>query len=307
MEGGEEAARRRQAILTPGACTRTKLETPKPALSSDHLTVSTVYRSLAPLITLIHTGLGTAHDCASTKRSVLRAMYMLALLSAVVSDLAAPAANDAIQLHAEPNIWLAHGFLSDSSVSHVLSRLPKDESAYTPCIGQVEEYSSKRCTFLPVVGDSVIETVVAKIQAAWKIDTSALTKSGLPVIRYLPGAPPVGVHGDIGANGLVPNATLVLYLTDSEQSSGQTYFPSIGPEGGVQVTPRRGSIPFRMSTDAAIQTQRSGTACVPFRQTPRPTASSCKSRLSILSPRALARAQAMHCIWRMRTLNTSVE
>ena len=169
-------------------------------------------------------------------------MYMLALLSAVVSDLAAPAANDAIQLHAEPNIWLAHGFLSDSSVSHVLSRLPKDESAYTPCIGQVEEYSSKRCTFLPVVGDSVIETVVAKIQAAWKIDTSALTKSGLPVIRYLPGAPPVGVHGDIGANGLVPNATLVLYLTDSEQSSGQTYFPSIGPEGGVQVTPRRGSI-----------------------------------------------------------------
>ena len=87
---------------------------------------------------------------------------------------------------------------------------------------------------LPVAGDALLEEVTATIGTTWNIDVSLLRRDGLPIIRYLPGAPSVGVHGDIGATGLVPNVTLVLYLTDGEaasgeveqkQGSGQTFFP----------------------------------------------------------------------------------
>jgi len=127
----------------------------------------------------------------------------------------------------------------------MLARLPATEGAWEPCIGQVDEFASKRCTLLPVAADKVLEDTIARIGEQWDIDTSLLQK-GLPVIRYLPGAPPVGVHGDKGASGLVPNATLVLYLTDGEGASGQTFFP----EAGVEVTPRRGSILSWMNINA---------------------------------------------------------
>ena len=85
--------------------------------------------------------------------------------------------------------------------------------------------------------------VIGKLAEQWDIDTSMLTK-GLPVIRYLPGAPPVGVHGDKGGNGAVPNATLLMYLTNSEladqpdSASGQTFFPEVN----VVVSPHRGNV-----------------------------------------------------------------
>ena len=133
--------------------------------------------------------------------------------------------------------WVAHNFLSQEAVTHMLSKIPKEESAYEPCIGQVDQFASKRCTFLPAKDDEIISAAIAKIGHTWQVDTSRLAK-GLPIIRYLPGAPAVGKHGDMNEHGVVPNATLVLYLTDAEHESGQTIFP----EAGVTVTPQSGSV-----------------------------------------------------------------
>jgi len=118
--------------------------------------------------------------------------------------------------------------------------VPKDEAAYTPCIGQVAEFDSKKCTFLPVVGDALVEAALAKVEHAWNIDVDQIAKQGLPIIRYLPGAPQVGKHGDEDRHGVVPNATLVIYLTKPSGTSngGRTVFP----EAKLEVTPRQGSV-----------------------------------------------------------------
>ena len=120
---------------------------------------------------------------------------MLSALSASLSftggdaaDLARPAVEAAERLSDAPNIWIARDFLSAATVAHMRSKVPKDEGAYHPCIGQVDEFDSKRCSFLPVEGDALLEAALAQIGHAWGIDTSRL-RQGLPLIRYLPGAP----------------------------------------------------------------------------------------------------------------------
>ena len=51
---------------------------------------------------------------------------------------------DATRLASEPNLWLARGFISSPAAEALLARVPKEESAYAPCIGQVEEFSHKK-------------------------------------------------------------------------------------------------------------------------------------------------------------------
>jgi len=120
-----------------------------------------------------------------------------------------------------------------------------------PCIGQVDEFDSKRCTMLPVKGDAILEAALAKVENTWDVDVKRLAEEGLPIIRYLPGAPAVGKHGDEDRHGVVPNATLVLYLTNTDHTaagaSGQTIFP----EADVTVTPRGGSILSFQNVDGA--------------------------------------------------------
>ena len=161
-------------------------------------------------------------------------LLSLACWSAHGLDLARPAEN-ATQLSSSPSIWLTRNFLSSDTVWHMIASVPKNESAYMPCIGQVEEFESKRCTMLLVAGDPIIEAALAKIGNAWNMDMSRIAEGGLPIIRYLPGAPPVGKHGDEDRHGVVPNATLVIYLTNGD---GQTIFP----EADVAVTPQLGSV-----------------------------------------------------------------
>ena len=122
----------------------------------------------------------------------------------------------------------------------MLSKVPKDEAAYSPCIGQVDEFDSKRCTFLPVVGDALLEAQLAKIEHSFDIDVAQLKSGGLPIIRYLPGAPPVGKHGDEDRHGLVPNATLVVYLTGATGGGGSAAGQTVFPEAGVAVSPTPG-------------------------------------------------------------------
>lgn len=55
-------------------------------------------------------------------------------------------------------------------------------------------------------------------------------------------------HGDEGADGRVPNATIVIYLTDaSSDIGGETFFPELD----VRVTPRRGAALSFANVDAA--------------------------------------------------------
>jgi len=184
----------------------------------------------------------------------LRPPIMFGLLSATQSlphgsDLAAAPNHQGTRLAASPPIWLQEDFFSGDHIQKVLSKIPKDESAWEPCVGQKSEFKSKRCTMLPVKGDTVMEDMVSKLEKAWDVDMSSLL-SGLPVIRYLPGAPPVGLHGDMGHDGLVPNSTIVMYLTNSDKkedgsATGQTKFP----DANVEVAPRAGSLLSFQNTD----------------------------------------------------------
>lgn len=164
------------------------------------------------------------------------AISAAALLSAT-TDLARPSVPAAERLSASPNIWITHDFLAPTTIAHLLKMVPKDEAAYMPCIGQVDDFESKRCAMLPARNDPIVEAVLDKFASHYDVDIKRLREAGLPIIRYLPGAPPVGKHGDEDRHGTVPNATLVVYLTPST-GSGQTIFP----EAGVQVTPRPGSV-----------------------------------------------------------------
>ena len=84
---------------------------------------------------------------------------------------------------------LRRNVLSDAAVDHIVGLVPTDEALWAPCIGQIEEFASKRCTLIPV--DADVQRSLAAISATFGVDTSALDM--LPIIRYLPGAPPVGV------------------------------------------------------------------------------------------------------------------
>jgi len=171
-------------------------------------------------------------------------MFALSFALALsATDLARPDARvvpGATQLSADPAIWFSPALLSQEQLARIRAKVPADEAAYAPCIGQVDEFDSKKCTFVPVEGDVLLETAVASLGRAWGVDVSRLVSGGLPVIRYLPGAPAVGKHGDEDRRGAVPNATLVVYLTDPSGAGtgGKTVFP----EAGVTVSPQAGAV-----------------------------------------------------------------
>jgi len=179
-------------------------------------------------------------------------MLALSLTHAALSaiDLARPGALDSTQLSNSPNIWLTHDFLSPAALAHLRTMIPKEEAAYTPCIGQMDQFDSKKCTLVKVEGDEILEAAMAKIEHTWDIDVEPLKKVGLPIIRYLPGAPPVGKHGDEDRHGVVPNATLVMYLTQSDRTTDGPTGQTIFPEAGVTVTPRQGSVLSFQNVDA---------------------------------------------------------
>ena len=220
-------------------------------------------------------------------------MLSLGLASAAYSsssDLAQPTVPTE-RLSSSPDIWLTKGFLSPAEVKHLRTKVPADEAAYAPCIGQVDEFESKRCAFVPVAGDPLAEALVARLGEAWRVDTSRLVAAGLPLIRYLPGAPPVGKHGDEDRHGVVPNATLVLYLTGSDPAhpAGQTIFPearrrrslrrrSVASLHRVRVVVRRASPSPRRRAPSSP----SPTSTPPAPPTPTAATSSAPSRARLL-------------------------
>jgi len=137
------------------------------------------------------------------------------------------------------HISLQAAVISNQAADHAVSRLKSvAPTEWFPCRGQSSQFEWKQCFNLPVLGDRMLENAVDMIGAAYNLDVSELAADGIPIIRYLPGAPAVGVHGDVGDHGEVPETTLVLYLTDGgPHVGGRTFFP--GPQ--YYVTPKRGS------------------------------------------------------------------
>lgn len=156
--------------------------------------------------------------CLTNRHSAMIAvatpLSMLLVATVAAKDLARPDAPSSHQLSSSPCLWRTDDFITPASAAHLLSRIPTDEAAFEPCLNQVHEFASKRCALLPVTGDKVTEALLTKLSATWDVDVARLVMRGLPIIRYLPGAPAVGLHGDEDRHGSVPNATLVLYLTD---------------------------------------------------------------------------------------------
>ena len=204
----------------------------------------------------------------------------LAFTGGEAADLARPAVEAAERLSDAPNIWLARDFLSEATVAHMRSKVPTDEGAYQPCIGQVEEFDSKRCAFLPVQGDALLEAAVARIGQAWNVDTSRLQR-GLPLIRYLPGAPPVGKHGDEDRHGVVPNATLVVYLTGATGGGGSAAGQTVFPEAGVAVSPTPGrTLTLTLTLTVALALALAITITLAPTPTPTPNPSPSQARCS---------------------------
>ena len=50
-------------------------------------------------------------------------------------------------------LTLRRNVITDTAVDHIVGLVPADEAAWAPCIGQVEEFVSKRCTLIPVDAD----------------------------------------------------------------------------------------------------------------------------------------------------------
>ena len=68
-------------------------------------------------------------------------------------------------------LTLRRNVLSGTAVDHIVGLVPADEAAWTPCIGQVEDFASKRCTLIPV--DADVQRSLAAISTTFGVDTSA--------------------------------------------------------------------------------------------------------------------------------------
>ena len=162
-----------------------------------------------------------------------------------------PTHDGARQLRTLPAIHLVESLLDNGTTVELLKLLPsRESSAWAPCVGHVAEFAHKRCTLLRGARSPPLRATFAAVEATYGIDTRRLADEGLPVIQYLPGGGAVGVHGDEGADGRVPNATIVIYLTDSVgEDGGQTFFPMAKP-AELRVTPRAGSALSFINVDA---------------------------------------------------------
>ena len=79
-------------------------------------------------------------------------------------DLAAPQTAAGTHLHGPyPSVWLTPVWALTTADS-VISKVPThDESVWEPCVGQIDQFDSKRCTNLPVLGDAILEALLERV------------------------------------------------------------------------------------------------------------------------------------------------
>ena len=146
------------------------------------------------------------------------------LLASLAADLAKPAANGT-QLASSPSVWITQDFLEGAHIDGVLGMLPTTEShgrralARSPSLLEALHDSTRRRD-----ADGALISLIERV-SAFGVDATALRRAGSPSFGTCR-CTSAGVRGDIGHDGLVPNATLILYLTDSEHDSGKTWFHS---------------------------------------------------------------------------------
>ena len=156
---------------------------------------------------------------------------------------ASPAADGAELLAADPGIWSLPGFLDEELVDKLKTLLDKygnDLGHYQDCFPLFPE--EKKCFhFTPFLAETdqddseLYLEVRAKIQSIWP---QFYLREYLSVQEQKGHAGPTDYHTD--GQGTPKQATVIIYLTNSEEGTGgDTVFPLVG-EDGLSVSPRKG-------------------------------------------------------------------
>mmetsp|Transcript_27872 Transcript_27872/g.65437 ORF Transcript_27872/g.65437 Transcript_27872/m.65437 type:complete len:368 (+) Transcript_27872:92-1195(+) len=167
---------------------------------------------------------------------------------------ATPAADGAELLAADPGIWTLPGFLDEELVDKIKALVDKygnDLGHYGKCAPQQPE--EKKCfQFTPFLAETdqddseLYLEVRAKINSIWP---QFRLRDYFTTMNQKGNTGPVDYHID-GTEARHMPATVIIYLTDSEEGTGgDTVFPLAG-ESGVSVTPRKGTVLTWLNTHA---------------------------------------------------------
>ena len=159
---------------------------------------------------------------------------------------AAPAADAAELLAADPGIWVAPGFLDEEIVDKLTVLVDKygtDLDHYRGCSPLHPE--EKKCfRFTPSLAETnkddseLYLQVRAKVESIWP---RFRLRDYFMVMDQKGNAGPSDYHND-GVHTFHMPATVLIYLTDSEEGTGgDTVFPLVG-ENGLSVSPRKGTV-----------------------------------------------------------------
>jgi len=158
--------------------------------------------------------------------------------------------NGGVQLSEAPPAWYFKALLSDQEVAHVKQLVQQTPApAWQQCV-ETELYARqnvsagddlRQCTQLRIGGDSVLESVRARLGEMWPL-------GGLPSfnVRMTPaGSPQLLTHQDGWSDDLAPlhanwwpDLVGLLYLTDAPKGTGRVVFP----RSGLAVAPKPGAL-----------------------------------------------------------------
>lgn len=166
---------------------------------------------------------------------------------------ATPAADGAELLAADPGIWTLPGFLDEELVDKLKTLVDKygnDLGHYQGC-ASVHPDERKCFRFTPFLAETDQDDSELYLEVRAKIDSiwpQFRLRDYFTAMDQKGNAGPADYHID-GQDHAIP-ATVIIYLTDSEEGTGgDTVFPLAG-ESGVSVPPRKGTVLTWLNTFA---------------------------------------------------------
>jgi len=142
---------------------------------------------------------------------------------------------------------LLDGFLSPGELAW-LNAMVADLSSddWWPCSAASDAgHTGKECALLEVRPNAgVLQSAMGRIGEMWGIDINV---AALPLFRYLPGPASLPPHVDRMADGRIPDASLIVYLSGAPAGHGRTLFPALS----LTVEPTPGALLSWRNTDGA--------------------------------------------------------